>query len=218
MRLILLGAPGSGKGTIAEELTKIYGILHISTGDIFRANIKENTPLGKKAKEYIDRGELVPDSITIDMVRDRLSKQDCKAGFMLDGFPRTIAQAQELDKILAEQDSALDAAISIEASDEVIKERVSGRRVCSSCGASYHVTFRPPHVDGVCDTCGGTVVQRDDDKPETVQSRLKTYYEKTQPLVDYYQAQNLILPASNEINYKLALEQIQKGFADRKIG
>lgn len=217
MRLILLGAPGSGKGTIAAELTKNYGILHISTGDIFRANMKEQTPLGQEAKSYIDQGSLVPDSITIAMIEDRLAQPDCEAGFMLDGFPRTIVQAQELDRILAKKSVALTAAISIEISDEEIKKRVSGRRVCIACGASYNIPFKPAKVEGICDACGGEVIQREDDKPETVLSRLKTYHEKTQPLIDYYKAQNLILTANNEVNYMMAFEEIKKGLALREI-
>jgi len=217
MRLILLGAPGSGKGTIAAELTKNYGILHISTGDIFRANMKEQTPLGQEAKSYIDQGSLVPDSITIAMIEDRLAQPDCEAGFMLDGFPRTIVQAQELDRILAKKGVALTAAISIEISDEEIKKRVSGRRVCIACGASYNIPFKPAKVEGICDACGGEVIHREDDKPETVLSRLKTYHEKTQPLIDYYKAQNLILTANNEVNYMMAFEEIKKGLALREI-
>jgi len=217
MRLILLGAPGSGKGTIAAELTKNYGILHISTGDIFRANMKEQTPLGQEAKSYIDQGSLVPDSITIAMIEDRLAQPDCEAGFMLDGFPRTIVQAQELDRILAKKNVALTAAISIEISDEEIKKRVSGRRVCIACGASYNIPFKPAKVEGICDACGGEVIHREDDKPETVLSRLKTYHEKTQPLIDYYKAQNLILTANNEVNYMMAFEEIKKGLALREI-
>ena len=217
MRLILLGAPGSGKGTIAAELTKNYGILHISTGDIFRANMKEQTPLGQEAKSYIDQGSLVPDSITIAMIEDRLAQPDCEAGFMLDGFPRTIVQAQELDRILAKKSVALTAAISIEISDGEIKKRVSGRRVCIACGASYNIPFKPAKVEGICDACGGEVIHREDDKPETVLSRLKTYHEKTQPLIDYYKAQNLILTANNEVNYMMAFEEIKKGLALREI-
>jgi len=217
MRLILLGAPGSGKGTIAAELTKQYGVLHISTGDIFRANMKKQTPLGQEAKKYIDKGALVPDQLTIAMLEDRLAQPDCESGFMLDGFPRTIAQAQELDKFLAQKNVALTAVISIQISDDEIKSRVSGRRVCISCGASYNIPFKPTTVEGICDACGGEVVQRDDDKPETVLSRLKTYHEKTQPLIDYYKAQKLILTANNEVNYLIAFEQIKEGLARRKI-
>lgn len=217
MRLIILGAPGSGKGTIAAELTKKYGIVHISTGDIFRANIKEKTPLGIKAKEYIDRGDLVPDSVTIDMLEDRLSQPDCDAGFLLDGFPRTIVQAEELDRLLAQKNVAVDAVISIVISDEEIKSRITGRRVCISCGASYNIPFKPTKVEGICDECGGEVIQRQDDKPETVLSRLQTYHEKTQPLIDFYEAKGLILEASNVVNYKLAVEQVVNGLSDRKI-
>ena len=217
MRLIILGAPGSGKGTIAAELTKKYNILHISTGDIFRANIKEKTPLGIKAKEYIDRGDLVPDSVTIDMLEDRLSQPDCDTGFLLDGFPRTIVQAEELEKLLAQKNVAVDAVISIIISDEEIKSRISGRRVCISCGASYNIPFKPAKVEGICDECGGEVIQRQDDKPETVLSRLQTYHEKTQPLIDFYKAKGLILEASNEEDYKLAVEQVINGLSGRKI-
>jgi len=217
MRLIILGAPGSGKGTIAAELTKKYNILHISTGDIFRANIKEKTPLGIRAKEYIDRGDLVPDSVTIEMLEDRLSQPDCDAGFLLDGFPRTIVQAEELEKLLAQKNVAVDAVISIIISDEEIKSRISGRRVCISCGASYNIPFKPTKVEGICDECGGEVIQRQDDKPETVLSRLQTYHEKTQPLIDFYKAKGLILEASNEENYKLAVEQVISGLSGRKF-
>lgn len=217
MRLILLGAPGSGKGTIAAELTKNFGVLHISTGDIFRANIKAQTPLGIEAKKYIDQGALVPDSITIGMIDDRLAQPDCEAGFMLDGFPRTIVQAEELDKMLSGKGISLSAVISIQISDDEIKSRVSGRRVCIACGASYNIPFKPTKAEGICDVCGGEVIQRDDDKPQTVLSRLKTYHEKTQPLIDYYEAQNLILTANNEANYLVAFEQIKKGLSDRGI-
>ena len=217
MRLIILGAPGSGKGTIAAELVKKYNILHISTGDIFRANIKDKTPLGIQAKEYIDRGDLVPDSVTIDMLEDRMSQPDCDGGFLLDGFPRTIVQAEELDKLLAQKNVAVDAVISIVISDEEIKSRITGRRVCIACGASYNIPFKPTKVEGICDECGGEVIQRQDDKPETVLSRLQTYHEKTQPLIDFYEAKGLILEASNEVNYKLAVEQVIAGLADRKI-
>ena len=217
MRLVLLGAPGSGKGTIAAELTKNYGILHISTGDIFRANMKKKTPLGQEAKKFIDQGALVPDSITIAMVEARLAQPDCEGGFMLDGFPRTIVQAKELDRILESKGVALTAVISIQISDEEIKFRVSGRRVCIACGASYNIPFKRTKVEGICDVCGGEVIQRDDDKPETVLSRLKIYHEKTQPLIDYYKAQNLILTANNEVNYLMAFEEIKKGLALRKI-
>ena len=168
-------------------------------------------------KEYIDRGDLVPDSVTIDMLEDRLSQPDCDTGFLLDGFPRTIVQAEELEKLLAQKNVAVDAVISIIISDEEIKSRISGRRVCISCGASYNIPFKPAKVEGICDECGGEVIQRQDDKPETVLSRLQTYHEKTQPLIDFYKAKGLILEASNEENYKLAVEQVINGLSGRKI-
>lgn len=217
MRLIILGAPGSGKGTIAAELTKNFGVLHISTGDIFRANMKAKTPLGIEAKKFIDQGDLVPDSLTIAMIEDRLAQPDCETGFMLDGFPRTIVQAQELDKMLSQKGVGITAVISIQISDEEIKSRVSGRRVCIACGASYNIPFKPTKREGICDVCGGEVIHREDDKPQTVLSRLKTYHEKTQPLIEYYKAQNLILPANNEVNYLIAFEEIKKGLALRSI-
>ena len=217
MRIILLGAPGSGKGTIASELTKNYGIVHISTGDIFRANLKDKTPLGVEAKKYMDQGALVPDSLTIAMLEDRLAQADCESGFMLDGFPRTIVQAQELDKMLSQKGVTLSAVISINISDEEIKSRVAGRRVCISCGESYNISYKPTKAEGICDTCGGEVIQRDDDKPETVLSRLKTYHEKTQPLIDYYKKQDLILAASSEVSSRIAFEEIKTGLAQRKI-
>lgn len=216
MRLILLGAPGSGKGTIAEELTKLYGVAHISTGDIFRANIKENTPLGMQAKQFIDRGELVPDSVTIAMIKDRLAQPDCEAGFMLDGFPRTINQAQELDRMLEKSGVSLDAVVYTYVSDEIIKTRVSNRRICESCGASFSITFRPTKVEGICDICGARVVQREDDKPETVLSRLKTYHEKTQPLTDFYKQKGLVLLIHNEEHEK-AISQIKSDFQAKGI-
>ena len=168
MKLIILGAPGSGKGTTATVLREKYSLAHISTGDIFRANIKNGTPLGVEAKSYIDKGALVPDSVTIRMVEDRLSQDDTAGGYILDGFPRTLAQAEALDEILAKNGSSIDAVLSIVVDDEIIKDRVSSRRVCEKCGASYNVRFKPTKVEGVCDECGGKVVQRADDTAETV--------------------------------------------------
>lgn len=168
MRLILLGAPGAGKGTQAEYLSKRFSIPHISTGDILRENVKNETELGKKAKEYMDKGLLVPDEIVIEIVKDRLSKEDCKNGFLLDGFPRTIAQAEALDKVLEELGQKIDKVLNIEVPDEKILERMSGRRICKNCGASFHVIYRPPQKEGVCDVCGGELYQREDDKEETV--------------------------------------------------
>jgi len=220
MKLIILGAPGSGKGTMATVLRDSYGITHISTGDIFRANIKEQTPLGIEAKKYIDAGALVPDELTISMVEDRLSQDDCKKGYLLDGFPRTIAQAEKLDEMLAKSGSSIDAVIRVDVPNEVIIGRVINRRVCTSCGESYNVVSRPTKVEGVCDVCGKEVVQRDDDKPETVEQRLITYEKNTKPLIDFYEAKGIVITADNSKDPKTAFEQAsqaleKKGF--RKV-
>ena len=211
MRLIILGAPGSGKGTTATVLREKYSLAHISTGDIFRSNIKEGTPLGLEAKAYIDRGELVPDSITIGMVEDRLSQSDCASGYILDGFPRTLAQAEALDSMLSAKGEKIDAVISVVVDDEVIKDRVSTRRVCEKCGASYNVKYKPTKVEGVCDLCGGTVVQRADDNEETVAARLKTYYNNTKPLVDYYETKGLIVEGDNNKDADTCIKSIEDG-------
>ena len=211
MKLIILGAPGSGKGTSATYLREKYNLAHISTGDIFRANIKGGTPLGIEAKSYIDKGQLVPDSLTVSMVEDRLSQDDCNKGYILDGFPRTIAQAEALDEMLAKKGESIDAVLSIIVDDETIKGRVSGRRVCEKCGESYNVTFRPTKVEGVCDACGGNVVQRDDDKPETVEARLKTYYANTQPLIDFYDKKGIIIEGDNNKDPNICREQLEAG-------
>ena len=186
LNLVLLGPPGAGKGTQAKSIATEYNIPHISTGDIFRKNIAEETPLGKKAKEYIDQGLLVPDQLTIDIVKDRLSQDDCKKGFLLDGFPRTVFQAESLDKMLQEDDKKIDVALLIEVPREDILKRMTGRRVCVSCGASYHVLFNPTKVEGICDACGKEVIQRKDDKEDTVKERLNVYDSQTQPLISYY--------------------------------
>ena len=186
MRIIMLGAPGAGKGTQAKKIAEKYGIPHISTGDIFRANIKNGTELGKKAKTYMDQGLLVPDELTCDLVVDRIQQDDAKNGYVLDGFPRTIPQAEVLDKALAELGESIDYAIDVDVPDENIVKRMSGRRACVSCGATYHVVHVPPKKEGICDRCGSELILRDDDKPETVKNRLDVYHKQTQPLIDFY--------------------------------
>ena len=192
MKIIMLGAPGAGKGTQAKMLAEKYGIPHISTGDIFRANIKNGTELGAKAKEYMDKGLLVPDELVVDLIMDRFKADDCKNGYILDGFPRTIPQAEALDAALAANGEKIDYAVNVEVPDENIVNRMSGRRACLSCGATYHIEHIPPKKEGICDKCGQELVLRDDDKPETVQKRLKVYHEQTQPLIDYYKKQNIL--------------------------
>ncbi|SEG17827.1 Adenylate kinase [Eubacterium ruminantium] len=186
MKIIMLGAPGAGKGTQAKMLAEKFNIPHISTGDIFRANIKEGTELGKKAKEYMDKGLLVPDELVVDLVMDRFKADDCKDGYILDGFPRTIPQAEALDKALAAVGEKMDYAINVDVPDENIVNRMSGRRACVGCGATYHIKYNPTKVEGICDKCGKELILRDDDKPETVLNRLKVYHDQTQPLIDYY--------------------------------
>ena len=192
MKIIMLGAPGAGKGTQAKQIAGKYGIPHISTGDIFRANIKNGTELGKKAKEYMDQGQLVPDELTCDLVMDRIAEDDCKNGFVLDGFPRTIPQAEALDAALTKTGQAMDYAIDVDVPDENIVNRMSGRRACLKCGATYHIVSIPPKQEGICDTCGAELVIRDDDKPETVQKRLDVYHEQTQPLIDFYSKKGIL--------------------------
>ena len=192
MKIIMLGAPGAGKGTQAKQIAGKYSIPHISTGDIFRANIKNGTELGKKAKEYMDQGLLVPDELTCDLVVDRIGQDDCKNGFVLDGFPRTIPQAEALTNALNELGQKMDFAIDVDVPDENIVKRMSGRRACLECGATYHVVSIPPKKEGICDACGSELVLRDDDKPETVQKRLDVYHEQTQPLIDYYKKAGIL--------------------------
>ena len=187
MKIIMLGAPGAGKGTQAKMLSEKYGIPHISTGDIFRANIKNNTELGKKAKGYMDAGALVPDELVVDLVVDRIKNADCIKGFILDGFPRTIPQAEALDYALNNQNEKIDYAINVDVPDDNIIQRMSGRRACVGCGATYHLVYNPPKKEGICDVCGQKLILRDDDKPETVKKRLDVYHAQTQPLIDYYE-------------------------------
>ena len=192
MKIIMLGAPGAGKGTQAQMIADKYNIPHISTGDIFRANIKNGTELGKKAKEYMDKGQLVPDELTVELLLDRVSNEDCKNGYVLDGFPRTIPQADVLDSELTKLGDKVDYAINVDVPDENIVNRMSGRRACLKCGATYHIKHIPPKTEGICDKCGSELVLRDDDKPETVQNRLSVYHEQTQPLIDYYDKKNIL--------------------------
>ena len=184
MKIIMLGAPGAGKGTQAKKIAEKYGIPHISTGDIFRANIKNQTELGKKAKSYMDQGALVPDELTLELIMDRFTNDDCKNGYVLDGFPRTIPQAEALTKALADKQDAVDYAINVDVPDEAIVTRMSGRRACLACGGTYHIKFNPTKVEGICDACGGELVLRNDDKPETVQKRLDVYHEQLRRNVD----------------------------------
>ncbi len=192
MKIIMLGAPGAGKGTQAKMIAAKYSIPHISTGDIFRANIKNGTELGTKAKSYMDQGLLVPDELTCDLVVDRISKEDCANGYILDGFPRTIPQAEALEAALAKMGTSIDYAIDVDVPDENIVKRMGGRRACVGCGATYHVEFNAPKQEGICDTCGEKLVLRDDDKPETVQKRLTVYHDQTQPLIDFYSGKGVL--------------------------
>ena len=192
MKIIMLGAPGAGKGTQAKMIAKKYGIPHISTGDIFRANIKNGTELGAKAKEYMDKGLLVPDELVVDLIMDRFKADDCKDGYILDGFPRTIPQADVLDKAVSELNDKIDYAINVDVKDDNIIRRMSGRRACLNCGATYHIVNVPPKKEGICDTCGSELVIRDDDKEETVKARLLAYHEQTQPLIDYYNNKGIL--------------------------
>lgn len=189
----MLGAPGAGKGTQAKIIADKYNIPHISTGDIFRDNIKNKTELGKKAKEYMDQGLLVPDELVVDIIADRLKKDDCGNGFILDGFPRTIPQAKNLDKVLESMGTKLNYAIDVNVPDENIVKRMAGRRACASCGASYHTEYMAPKVEDVCDRCNGTLILREDDKPETVLKRLSVYHKETEPLIDYFKKQNILV-------------------------
>ncbi len=193
MKIIMLGAPGAGKGTQAKKIAEKYGIPHISTGDIFRANIKGGTELGMKAKSYMDQGQLVPDDVTIGMLLDRISEADCADGYVLDGFPRTIPQAESLTKALEERNEKMDYAINVDVPDAAIVDRMSGRRACVKCGATYHIVYNAPAKEGICDACGEALVLRDDDKPETVQKRLSVYHDQTQPLIDYYKKADILV-------------------------
>ena len=206
MNIVLLGAPGAGKGTQAQKLVEEFGVAHISTGDLLRAAVKAGTKLGVKAKSYMDNGQLVPDAVTVGIVKERLAKDDCKKGFILDGFPRTTSQAVSLDAILRDLGIKLDGVINIAVPDEELIKRTTGRQICRSCGATYHVTFKPSKVKNVCDKCGGELYQRDDDKVETVKKRLSVYAAQTKPLIDYYKNSNLYI----EIDGKQSMEDVYK--------
>ena len=210
MKIIMLGAPGAGKGTQAKKIAAKYQIPHISTGDIFRANIKNGTELGKKAKTYMDQGLLVPDELVVDLVVDRVSQDDCTKGYVLDGFPRTIPQAEALDKALEAKGQKMDYAIDVDVPDENIVKRMGGRRACVKCGATYHVVFAAPKTEGVCDTCGEDLVLRDDDKPETVQKRLEIYHDQTHPLIEYYEKKGVL----HTVDGTQTMEDVFKNITD----
>ena len=202
MKIIMLGAPGAGKGTQAKLIAEKYSVPHISTSDIFRANIKNGTELGMEAKKYMDQGLLVPDELTVKILLDRVAQDDCKKGYVLDGFPRTIPQAEVLDKALAEINDQIDFAINVDVPDENIIRRMGGRRACLSCGATYHIEHIPPKKEGICDTCGKDLVLRDDDKPETVKNRLDVYHKQTQPLIDFYEAKGILKSVDGTVDMK----------------
>ena len=214
MKLILLGPPGAGKGTQAESIKEAYNLIHISTGDIFRKNMKENTPLGVKAKEYVDKGQLVPDEITIAMVEDRLSQEDVREGFLLDGFPRSTSQAEALDDIMMELGSKIDKVINIEVDKNILVDRVVGRRICKECGATYHVTSNPPKQEGICDKCGGELYQRADDTEETVAKRISIYEEETLPLVEYYTEKGNLFTVDGTLGIDTVFGKIQKALGN----
>lgn len=210
MKLLILGPPGAGKGTQALQISKKFDIPHISTGDIFRANIKGNTPLGKKAMEYMNKGELVPDELTCDLVFDRIMQDDAKKGFLLDGFPRNIFQAEKLDEVLKQRNLKLDCVINVSVEDSVLIERAVGRRLCKECGATYHIKFNTTKVEGICDECGGSLYQRDDDKEETIKNRIDVYNKSTKPLIDYYTKQNIIANIDGQKDIDVVFDDIVK--------
>lgn len=210
MKIVMLGAPGAGKGTQAKLIADQYKIPHISTGDIFRANIKNGTELGMEAKKYMDQGLLVPDELTVKILLDRVAKEDCKKGYVLDGFPRTIPQAEVLDKALEEIGDKIDFAIDVDVPDENIVKRMGGRRSCVGCGATYHIEHIPPKKEGICDTCGMELILRDDDKPETVQNRLNVYHTQTQPLIEFYRKKGILQTVDGTVDMKDVFAAIVK--------
>jgi adenylate kinase len=210
MKIIMLGAPGAGKGTQAKMISEKYGLPHVSTGDIFRANIKNGTALGMEAKQYMDKGLLVPDELTVKILLDRVAQDDCKNGYVLDGFPRTIPQAEVLEDALSKLGDKVDYAINVDVPDENIVRRMSGRRACVTCGETYHIEHVPPKTEGICDKCGSALILRDDDKPETVLNRLKIYHEQTQPLIDFYNNEGILKEVDGTIDVKDVFENITK--------
>lgn len=208
MLLILLGPPGAGKGTQADRIVNEYALAYISTGGILREAVKNGTPLGRKARQYMDQGKLVPDDLIVEIVKERLSEPDCAEGALLDGFPRTVAQAEFLDKVLTKNGEKVDRVLLIEVSDNELIERLTGRRVCSDCGANYHVKYKPPRVRNTCDQCGGDLIQRDDDKIETVQERLQVYKKQTEPLIEYYKKKDLLSAVDGEQDMESVSKQI----------
>lgn len=202
MKIVMLGAPGAGKGTQAKMIAEKYGIPHVSTGDIFRANIKNGTELGKEAKQYMDQGKLVPDELTVKILLDRVAQDDCKNGYVLDGFPRTIPQANVLDEALTKLGDKIDYAINVDVPDENIINRMGGRRACVACGATYHVVYNAPKTEGICDVCGKELIIRDDDQPETVKNRLNVYHEQTQPLIDFYEAKGVLKSVDGTVDMR----------------
>lgn len=216
LRAVLLGPPGSGKGTQAVRLVEKYEIPHISTGDIFRKNIKEGTELGKKAQEYMNAGALVPDELVVDLVKDRLQQDDCKNGFLLDGFPRTIFQAEKLDEFLSESNLKMDIVINLKVEKEALIKRLTGRRVCKDCGASYHIVNIPPKKEGVCDICGGELIQRKDDNIETVENRINVYEEQTAPLIGYYKEAGSLVDFDGEASLDEVFDAIVQAIGEQE--
>lgn len=210
LRAVLLGPPGAGKGTQAAKIIDKYNVPHISTGDIFRANIKEGTELGKKAQGYMNEGKLVPDELVVDLVQDRLEQDDCKEGFLLDGFPRTIFQAEKLDEFLSESGLKLDIVLNFKVRKDVLVERITGRRVCKACGASFHVVNLPPAKEGICDRCGGELIQRKDDNRETVENRINVYEKETAPLIGYYEKQGTLVDFDGEKDHEEVFKDVVK--------
>lgn len=210
MKIIMLGAPGAGKGTQAKMIAAKYGIPHISTGDIFRSNIKNGTELGKKAKAFMDAGQLVPDELTVELVLDRIQQSDCVKGYILDGFPRTIPQAEALDNALNNRGEKIEYAIDVDVPDANIVNRMSGRRACVGCGATYHIVYNPTKEEGICDACHGELILRDDDKPETVQKRLAVYHDQTQPLINHYNAKGVLHTVDGTQDINVVFEEIVK--------